>query len=272
MKTRIISAAVLLPIFLIMLLAMPTVVTAVVVGLALVVAAYELLFQTGLMRHPRMVIYSAVAAFAVSMWSWAGRPHVWGEVIVLAFFAACFGEMMASHIKMPFEKVGMCFVAGLVIPYLLSALVRILVINRVGRYYIIIPLLMAFLPDTGAYFAGRAFGKHKLAPVISPKKTVEGVAGGLVSSVLGMLLYALILSVGFKLKVNYGYAVIYGLAGGFASVFGDLCFSVIKRQTGIKDYGNLIPGHGGILDRFDSMTVVAPLAEILLLLIPMAVK
>lgn len=72
--------------------------------------------------------------------------------------------------------------------------------------------------------------------------------------------------------MNFGYAILYGLMGGMASVFGDLCFSVIKRQTGIKDYGNLIPGHGGILDRFDSMTVVAPLAEVLLLLIPMAVK
>lgn len=272
MKTRIISAAVLLPIFLIMLLAMPTVVTAVVVGLALAVAAYELLYQTGLMRHPRLVIYSAVAAFAVSIWCWSGRDHAWSMIIVLAFFAACFGEMMASHIKLSFEKIAMCFVAGLVIPYLLCALVRILVLPRVGRYYIMIPLLMAFLPDTGAYFAGRAFGKHKLAPVISPKKTIEGVAGGVAACVLGMLVYGLILSVGFKLKVNFGYAILYGLMGGMASVFGDLCFSVIKRQTGIKDYGNLIPGHGGILDRFDSMTVVAPLAEVLLLLIPMAVK
>jgi phosphatidate cytidylyltransferase len=127
---------------------------------------------------------------------------------------------------------------------------------------------LAFTSDTGAYFAGRFFGKHKLAPVVSPNKTVEGVIGGVVLTVLVMLLYCLLMQFGFRLKVNYLYAVIYGMAGAMAGVFGDLSFSAIKRQTGIKDYGNLIPGHGGILDRFDSMTLVAPLAEALLLLIP----
>ena len=77
------------------------------------------------------------------------------------------------------------------------------------------------------------------------------------------------LSVGFEVK--YGFAVIYGLLGSLVGVFGDLCFSVIKRQTGIKDYGKLIPGHGGVLDRFDSMMMVGPLMESLLILIPLAV-
>ena len=272
MKTRIISAAVLLVAAFIMLLALPTVITAVVVGLALAVAAYELLYQTGLMRHPRLVIYCAAAAFLVSMWSWAGRDHAWGMLLVLCFFVAMFGEMMASHIKLTFDKIGMCFVAGLIIPYLLSSVVRILILPRTGRYFVILPILMAVLPDTGGYFVGKFFGRHKLAPVISPKKTVEGVIGGVVFSIVGMLLYGLILKFGFGLNVSFLYAMIYGLVGNFASVFGDLSFSVIKRQTGIKDYGNLIPGHGGVLDRFDSWTVVAPLCEILLLLIPMAVK
>ena len=86
-----------------------------------------------------------------------------------------------------------------------------------------------------------------------------------------MLIYTLVLRFVFSFNVNYLYAVIYGVLGSLGAVFGDLCFSVIKRQTGIKDYGNLIPGHGGILDRFDSMMVVGPLAEILLLSIPVAV-
>lgn len=272
MKTRVLSAVILLPILLVIILALPTVVTAVVVGLATAIAAYELLYQTGLVRHPRLVVYCAVSAFLVSMWSWAGSSHAWGQILALCLFAALFAEMMASHIKLPFGKIAVCLVAGLIIPYFLSSLVRILVMPRLGRFYIIIPLLMAFLPDTGAYFAGRAFGKHKLAPVISPKKTVEGVIGGVLSSVLGMLIYGLIVKFAFDLQVNFAYAVIYGVAGAAASVFGDLCFSVIKRQTGIKDYGKLIPGHGGILDRFDSMTVVAPLCEALLLLIPLAVR
>ena len=143
---------------------------------------------------------------------------------------------------------------------------------RLGRYYIFIPFIMAFLPDTGAYFAGKFFGKHKLAPVISPKKTIEGVFGGTAAGILGMMLYAFVMDFAFGMEVNYLWAVVHGVVSAGGSVMGDLSFSVIKRQTGIKDYGNLIPGHGGVLDRLDSMMVVGPLAEALLLLLPLAVK
>lgn len=270
MKTRILSAVVLLPLALIMIYALPPVVAAVVVGLAMAIAAYELLYATKLVTNPRLVIYAAVSGFLMSMWSWAGCPHAWGQLLVLGLFVVLFAEMMASKMQLTFDKVGMTLVAGLIVPYLLTSLVRILMM-RMGKFYILVPLLMAFLPDTGAYFAGRAFGKHKLAPVISPKKTVEGVIGGAAACILGLLLYGLILQVFFQVKVDFGAAILYGIGGAAGSVFGDLCFSVIKRQTGIKDYGNLIPGHGGILDRFDSMTVVAPLCEALLLIIPLGV-
>ncbi len=271
MKTRVIAAVVLLPLLLLVVLALPKVFTAIVFGAAGALAAYELLFATGLVKERRLLAYSALSAFLVSIWSYAGQNQAFGTLLVVAVFAAFFGEMMASHTKLAFDKVAMCLVAALVVPYLLSSLVRIHILP-LGRFYILIPFLMAFLPDTGAYFAGMAFGKHKLAPVISPKKTVEGVVGGAVSSILGMLLYAFVLSMYFEMKVNYIYAVIYGIASAAGSVFGDLSFSVIKRQTGIKDYGHLIPGHGGILDRFDSMMVVGPLAEVLVLLLPLAVK
>ena len=251
--------------------ALPKAFTAILFGLAGALAAYELLYATRLVTHPRMVIYASVSAFAVSMWSFAGQSHAWGTLLVVAVFAAYFGEMMASHVKLTFDKIAMCLVAALVIPYLLTSLVRIHSL-RLGRHYIIIPFVMAFMPDTGAYFAGRFFGKHKLAPVISPKKTVEGVFGGAISAVLGMLIYGAVMDLFFQMEVNYIFAAIYGLASAVGSVFGDLCFSVVKRQTGIKDYGNLIPGHGGALDRFDSMILVAPLAEILLSVLPLAVK
>lgn len=95
--------------------------------------------------------------------------------------------------------------------------------------------------------------------------------GGVLGATLGMLIFCLVMQLGFKMQVNYLYAVLYGVVGSLGAVFGDLCFSVIKRQTGIKDYGNLIPGHGGVLDRFDSMMIVGPLSELLLLLLPVAV-
>ena len=272
MKTRIIAAVILLPLLLIVVLALPKVCTAVLFGLAASLGAYELLNGTGFVKHPRLVVYAMVMALLVALWSYFGMDYAWGLLGVLAYTSVLFAEMMASDLKMRFDKTVVCLVAGLLVPFLLSSLVRIHAVAQVGRFFIMIPFVMAFLSDTGAYFAGRAFGKHKLAPLISPKKTVEGVIGGVLGAIVGMLIFGLVLQLAFGFKVNYLHAVIYGLAGSLAAVFGDLCFSVIKRQTGIKDYGNLIPGHGGILDRFDSMIIVAPLAELLLILLPLAVR
>lgn len=270
MKTRIITAVVLIPVLLLILLAAPKIVTALVWGAMLAVAAYELLYRTGLLSEVRLVIYAAVMAFAVSMWSYFGAEHAYGELGLLLFVGVLFAEMMISHVKITFDKTCMVFFAGAVVPFLLSSLVRIQVLS-IGRYVILIPFIVAFGSDAGAYFAGRFFGQRKLAPVISQHKTVEGAIGGIFSAIVGMLLYALVMQLVFDLQVNYFYAIIYGLLGSLVGIFGDLCFSVVKRQTGIKDYGNIIPGHGGILDRFDSMMMVGPLMEALLLLIPVAV-
>ena len=267
MKTRIIAAAVLVPILLIIVLALPKVWTAILFGFMAAVAAYELLCNTGYVRHPRLVVYSMVMAFLVSVWCYTGQSYVWALVGILLFCAALFGEMMLSHVKLRFEKLALCFAAGLLIPFLFTSLVRIHIMDGVGRYFIMIPFVMTFISDSGAYFAGKYLGHHKLAPVISPNKTVEGALGGIVGAIVGMLIYSLVLDLAFEFEVNYLYACIYGLVGSLGGMFGDLCFSVIKRQTGIKDYGNLIPGHGGILDRFDSMMIVGPLAEVLLILI-----
>lgn len=267
MKTRVITAAVLLPVLLLILLAAPKIVLALVWGAMLSVAAYELLYRTGLVQHVRLVIESAVMAFAVSMWSYFGAVHAYAVLGTLLFTAALFGELMYDHVKVTFDKICMSFMAGLLIPMLLSSLVRIQTM-RIGRYVILIPFIVAFASDAGAYFVGRAMGRHKLAPVISPHKTVEGVLGGMLSAIVCMILYTLVMQLGFQFRVNYLYAVLYGLIGSIAGTFGDLCFSVVKRQTGIKDYGTIIPGHGGILDRFDSMTIVGPLMEVFLVLIP----
>ena len=271
MKTRVITAAVLIPLLLLMLMAAPTVVTAIVWGLLMAVAVYELLFCTGLVREPRLVVYSAVMAFAVTLWSHYGAIHAYGQIGLMIFAGLLFGEMMLSHVKITFDKICLCMMAGFVVPFLLSSLIRILVMSRIGRYMVLIPFVVAFASDSGAYFAGRFFGRHKLAPVISQHKTIEGAVGGVICAVVGMIIYCVVLQFAFNFQVKYGFAVIYGLLGSLVGIFGDLCFSVIKRQTGIKDYGNLIPGHGGVLDRFDSMMMVGPLMESLLILIPLAV-
>ena len=267
MKKRIITAAVLIPVLILVALVAPTIVAAVVWGLLLAVGVYELLYVTGLVRHLRMVLYSAVMAFAVSLWSLYGAERSVAMLGLLIFWILLFSEMMANHVKVDIEMIASCFFAGAVVPYLLSAIIRILTMTS-GRYLIAIPFLIAFLSDGGAYFVGSMFGKHKLAPVISPNKSVEGVAGGIVAAMLGMLIYAVVLQLVFRFQVDYGAAMLYGLVGSAVGVFGDLCFSVVKRMSGIKDFGTLLPGHGGFYDRFDSMVTVAPLVEALILRMP----
>lgn len=271
MKTRIIAAVALLPLLLGIVLFLPKICTAVLFGVMAAIGAYELLNNTGLVKNKRIVLYAVIMAVFVCLWSnmWTVYPLI--LMGVLTFFCILFGELLLFHTQLNFVDLAYALVAGGLLPYLLGAVVRIHSLET-GRYLILLPFVIAFLSDTGAYFAGRFLGKHKLAPVISPKKTVEGLVGGVLTAILGVVAYCLILNKSFGFQVNWVCVPIYGLFGSLGAVFGDLCFSVIKRQTGIKDYGNLIPGHGGILDRFDSMMVVAPLVEFLILVMPMVVK
>ena len=267
MKTRILAAAFLVPALLLIVLVLPKELAAVVMGILQAVASYELLYRTRMVTKPKLVIYSGIMAFAIAIWSYYGAIHAYFVLMVLVYFLLMFGEMMKDHVKMRFETLSMCFVGGLVVPYLMSSVVRILAMNT-GRYVILIPFIVACVCDAGAYFVGVKFGRHKLAPVVSPNKTIEGALGGITAGIVCMLLYAVILDWPLKFDVNYGAAILYGVLGCLAGELGDLCFSVIKRQTGIKDYGNLIPGHGGVLDRFDSILAVAPLIEAMLLIMP----
>ena len=271
MKKRIIAAAVALPVFLVVLLVLPQLATAVLFAVISIIAVWELLCVTGLVRHLRLFIYSAIMAASVSIWSFLGCPHGLAVLLLLAYFIALAAELLAAHTALRFSKVCIAAFSAIVVPLFLSAMVRLQMMEN-GRFLVLVPCIIAFTADSGAYFIGRAFGNHKLAPIISPKKTVEGAVGGVVCAILGMILYAVILRFGFGFSVNYVYAAIYGLFGSIGSIVGDLFYSCVKRQVKIKDYGNILPGHGGVLDRFDSMSVVAPLVEAFMLLIPFAAR
>jgi phosphatidate cytidylyltransferase len=266
MLTRVLVALVGIPFLLAVILLLPPVATAILVSAMCAIAAYELLWRTGLAKHVRLVCYAGAMGVLVSFWSLSACVTPWAGAAVFVFFAVLFCELLAGHTKLGFAEICYTAFAGLVVPLALSALVRLRAMPQ-GGAHVVTSLVMAFSADSAAYFAGRAFGKHKLAPVISPHKTVEGAIGGVLGSVGMMLLYALVLQ-SLHTQVHYAAAALYGFLGAFASMLGDLTFSVIKRQTGIKDYGTLLPGHGGILDRFDSMVAVAPLTEILWLLLP----
>lgn len=127
-----------------------------------------------------------------------------------------------------------------------------------GFFYLLFAVLSGCVTDIFAYLTGKSLGRHKLCPVISPNKTVEGSIGGIVGTV------AVLLSLGFTLEkanvmqVNLSALTIYALLSSIIGQFGDLSMSAVKRCLGVKDYGNLFPGHGGILDRFDSLLFIAP--------------
>lgn len=278
MGVRILAACVGLPLLLVIVLLLPPIGTAILFAAACVIAAYEMLWRTGLLKHVRILIYTAVMAAATVMWSWMKACAVVSEqtlwlcmlIGLFVYFVALFCELLAGHAEIRFSVLCVALFSGFVYPFLIGALVRLRAMDG-GKFYILVAFLLSMIADSGAYFVGRAFGRHKLAPVVSPKKTVEGAIGGVISNVIAMILYTLLLNQCFGFtQVNYFYAAIYGVLGAIGSIIGDLTLSVVKRQVGIKDYGNLIPGHGGILDRFDSTMIVAPLAEILLLLIPFA--
>lgn len=278
MGVRILAACVGLPLLLVIVLLLPPIGTAILFAAACMIAAYEMLWRTGLLKHVRILIYTAVMAAATVMWSWMKACAVVSEqtlwlcmlIGLFVYFVALFCELLAGHAEIRFSVLCVALFSGFVYPFLIGALVRLRAMDG-GKFYILVAFLLSMIADSGAYFVGRAFGRHKLAPVVSPKKTVEGAIGGVISNVIAMILYTLLLNQCFGFtQVNYFYAAIYGVLGAIGSIIGDLTLSVVKRQVGIKDYGNLIPGHGGILDRFDSTMIVAPLAEILLLLIPFA--
>ena len=164
---------------------------------------------------------------------------------------------------MPFAHLTAGVFGGFLFPLMLSCLLR-LRMGELGQVMVWLPLAISFGSDTFALFAGMAFGRHKLAPHVSPKKTVEGGVGGLLGGVLGMMLLH---AVGSRILgssfLSWGQILALGLLGSVIDQIGDLSFSVIKREFGVKDYGKLLPGHGGVLDRFDSVTFVAPFAYLL---------
>lgn len=269
MKKRSLTALITVPLLLTVLFLLPKIFTAILLSLLSAIAALELLHNTKFIEHKRLQVYSVIYAAAIPFWCYFGMEHAWTVGGVLVYFVILFLEVMESRLQLRFDKIAMCAVSALLIPYMLCSILRIMMTDT-GRYLVLIPFAVGFLSDTGAYFIGCRFGKHKLAPSISPKKTVEGVVGGVAFALIGMVIYALVLQL-LQLQVNYFAAIIYAVIGSVFGVFGDLCLSTIKRQAGIKDFGYVFPGHGGVLDRFDSMLLVAPLIELLLIILPMVV-
>lgn len=182
------------------------------------------------------------------------------------FTLILFIEVMADSQKFTFfGLVGVLFAAA-AIPLMYAPVAR-LTFRPERLYIVLIPFLVTIISDTFAYFTGRLLGKHKLAPDISPNKTVEGAIGGYAACIAAMLGYGAVISA-LGGTVDTARLALYAAAGGLVSQMGDLAMSAAKRSLGVKDFGRLFPGHGGVLDRFDSLLFVAPVIEMLVVVLP----
>lgn len=171
-------------------------------------------------------------------------------ISIMAMYVAGFKNTDAKQAAMTF--LGIYYVA---IP--LSFLYQIRMLEN-GIFIFILLFVCSWIADTCAYFVGSAIGKHKLVPILSPKKSIEGAIGGIAGSAIIGGIYGFVLGNIIDKNVWLPFVLI-SAVGAVISIFGDLAASAIKRNYDIKDYGKLIPGHGGILDRFDSMIFVAPI-------------
>jgi phosphatidate cytidylyltransferase len=269
---RIVVALLLLPIVPLVLYVAPAWVLPVALSLAGALSAGELLVNTKKIPKKRLTAYAVVFAAAIPLWVYAGDtiPEPLGGALPVAGFAVflllLFAEAVADFGRVNFTQIALMLTSALALPYCLSSLVRIAALPG-GKHYILLPFIAALLGDTFAYFVGVSFGKRKLTPV-SPKKTVEGSVGGVLGVLAGMAAYGLIQQFAVGNPVSFPLLLLYGLIGSAAGQLGDLSMSVIKREFGVKDFGSLLPGHGGVLDRLDSLIFAAPAVEVLILLLP----
>jgi len=229
-------------------------------------ATYEILAATDLVRNRLEQMLCLIVSLLLAIGHFQQvKFALWDvvRILTLVMVLASFLILLRFHSSMEISQLAWGLFGAIVVPYMMLSLLRIIQMEQ-GKFLVLLPLVAAWGADTCALFTGILFGQHKLAPVVSPKKTVEGAIGGIIGGALFVLLVALLLNTCVEtLDIPIWTAVLLGSLGAILGEIGDLSFSVIKRQVKIKDYGHIFPGHGGVLDRFDSVLFVAPFAELL---------
>ncbi len=233
----------------------------IMVSLAALVCVIELLTARGVIKNLKLSVPPMVFAvlFPILLSS------VWWPILTYLFVLAMFAVLIFWHDEIPFADVAFTFSTTALVLLGMGSIIILCDQNRTHTgFYVTMSLVIPWVADAGTYFMGTFFGKHKLCPNISPKKTVEGAVGGVVFGIIGAAVDALVFQLLFytqsgREEIHYVNLIIVALLGALVSIVGDLCFSIIKRSCHVKDYGNVIPGHGGILDRCDSVIFAAPL-------------
>lgn len=284
MKQRVITAVVLLALLAVVVWQINTTVLVLVIAFLAAVAANEIMRCAKVENTFIRVVatgYAACVPFfasAKALTPWVSEA-VWGKVIgavpgvvyLIALVLVLLLAMLKGYAYTTFEDVAVSVFAGALVPFGFSVFIRLrdmFQIEQFGIYLIFYGLICALATDSGAQLAGMAFGKHKMSPNISPKKTVEGAIGGLIFSLIlnavAIILYNRLAD--FKMD-EFAVTVLLAacLPVSFLGMMGDLSASVLKRNFGVKDFGKIFPGHGGVMDRFDSSMFTLPVTYALAL-------
>lgn len=258
MKTRIISGAVAVAILVVVLILHWTFLYPLCIGLISALAVLEL-FRAD---HCTKYVISIAAACAVAVITPFFRfygLYGWDTLIFVVGVMVLFFDFVKHHKERIFHQTAFMLMVTVFIPYSMNLLISLLQMSsKFGLVYVILALCAAWISDTGAYFTGTFIGKKKLCPEISPKKTVEGFLGGIAVDIIVMILVSVIYGLAASVHVQYVWLILTAAVCSVAGVLGDLSASLIKRQRNIKDFGKIMPGHGGVMDRFDSVLFTIP--------------
>lgn len=276
MLTRIISGAVGVVIMAVVLYFHNTIVLPIAVALIIAVMLYELLRAVKMHKCTPVLIASELCGMSMPfiydkyyyypeyIIGGSDFPLTDGRVSYMAFTVTLlcafviFVTWLKKHKEIKYEQVFFVLAVMILVPQAMSTMVRINQYSRYnGLFLLIMGLCGAWIADTGAYFSGVALGKHKLCPEISPKKTIEGFIGGILTTGIVYAVAFCVHAGGFDLRTAL-FAFIMGAVCAVIGTVGDLSASMVKRQIGFKDYGKIMPGHGGLMDRFDSVLFVLP--------------
>ena len=261
MKTRIISAAVAIVLLLAVILAgiVAPIVYGVAVAVLAVMAVFEALYITGIIKDPFILIVCLVyAVFAPFVYG--GAVNFDPSLVNILFGALLLIVSLIRHKSIDATEPFYGFSLSMFITFAFSSVLMLIKAPaHYGLFYFFLICIFAWITDTGAYFTGVMVGRRKLCPSISPKKTVEGAVGGLVLCEIVTLVTAFIFNTVSEVNVSLLLIVLTTPIFSIAGMVGDLAASQLKRHCGIKDYGRIMPGHGGVLDRFDSVLFIAPL-------------
>lgn len=262
MKRRFITAGIIIVVLTAVLFLSKFLVYPLVIALLSLVAVFELLKVLDMHKRLVVAIPSYLIAYALPTICYFVDPTYQHDYLLITayvlvgFMLYLFGVSVFTKGKMSFSAISSIY---MVVVYVIASFTSMSMIRYIpyGLFCLGIILISAWVCDSFAYLVGYFFGKHKLIPEISPKKTVEGAIGGVVFATLGLNLYGLIIELVTEITVSYVTLTVLGVVLSVVSQLGDLIASVIKREHNVKDFGNFMPGHGGIMDRFDSILPVS---------------